>query len=123
MERLPIARIIARRRSNYLRLDAALRDLPDAWPLFDGLPDGVVPYVFPLLVERPDRVFRRLKTDGVPLFRWEHLWNEDAALIDPRSARYATEIFQLPCHQELTDDDLAWIIERVQSAFIAAEAA
>jgi dTDP-4-amino-4,6-dideoxygalactose transaminase len=79
--------------------------------------------VFPLLVERPERVFRRLKTDGVPLFRWEHLWNDQAARTDPLSARYATEIFQLPCHQELTDDDLAWIVERVQTAFIAADAA
>ncbi|MEO8937569.1 MAG: DegT/DnrJ/EryC1/StrS family aminotransferase [Burkholderiaceae bacterium] len=123
VERLPIARIIARRRNNYLRLDAALRDLPDARPLFATLPDGVVPYVFPLLVERPERVFRRLKTDGVPLFRWERLWNDDAARTDPLSARYATEIFQLPCHQELTDDDLSWIIERVHAAFDAAGAA
>lgn len=120
VERLPVDRIIERRRINYLRLDAALRDLPDAKPLFDRLPDGVVPYVFPLLVARPERVFRRLKVDGVPLFRWERLWNDEAALIDPLAARYATEIFQLPCHQELTDDDLGWIIERVRAAFAAA---
>lgn len=123
VERLPVARIIARRRCNYERLDAALRDLPSARPLFDRLPAGVVPYVFPLLVDRPERVFRRLKTDAVPLFRWERLWSDDAARVDPLSARYATEIFQLPCHQELTDDDLGWIIERVQAAFHAAEAA
>jgi len=123
VERLPIGRIVARRRTNYLRLDAALRGLSGARPLFDRLPDGVVPYVFPLLVERPERVFRRLKTDGVPLFRWEQLWNDEAARTDPLSARYATEIFQLPCHQELTDDDLAWIVERVQTAFIEADAA
>ena len=42
---------------------------------------------------------------------------------DPLSARYATEIFQLPCHQELTDADLGWIIESVQAAFRDAEAA
>ena len=120
VEHLPVDRIIERRRLNYLRLDAALRDLPDARPLFDHLPDGVVPYVFPLLVARPERVFRRLKTDGVPLFRWERLWNDEAATIDPLSARYATEIFQLPCHQELTDDDLTWIIDRVVDAFASA---
>ena len=117
VERLPVGRIVARRRTNYQRLDAALRGLPGARPLFAALPDGVVPYVFPLVVERPDRVFRRLKTDGVPLFRWERLWDDVAARIDPLSARYATEIFQLPCHQELTDDDLDWIIERIRTAF------
>jgi perosamine synthetase len=120
VERLPVARIIARRRANYRRLDCALRGLPGARPLFDSLPDGVVPYVFPLWVDRPERVFARLKTDGVPLFRWERLWNGDAVRIDPQSARYATEIFQLPCHQELTDDELSWIIERVKAAFDAA---
>jgi dTDP-4-amino-4,6-dideoxygalactose transaminase len=65
-------------------------------------------------------VFVRLKNDGVPLFRWERLWNDEAVRVDPQSARYATEIFQLPCHQELTDDDLNWIIERVKAAFEAA---
>ena len=123
VERLPVARIVARRRTNYLRLDAALRDLPAARPLFARLPDGVVPYVFPLWVDRPDRVFARLKNDGVPLFRWERLWDDEAAHIDPLSARYATEIFQLPCHQEITDDELGWIIERVKAAFAAPGAA
>ena len=89
-------------------------------PLFDRLPTGVVPYVFPLRVDRPGRVFVRLKTDGVPLFRWERLWNDEAARTDPLSARYATELFQLPCHQDLTDDDLDWIVARVQAAFAAA---
>ncbi len=123
VERLPVARIIERRRANYQRLDDALRELPSARPLFDHLPAGVVPYVFPLWVDRPDRVFARLKNDGVPLFRWERLWNDEAARIDPLSARYATEIFQLPCHQEITDDELGWIIERVKAAFAAAGAA
>jgi perosamine synthetase len=120
VERLPVARIIARRRHNYLRLATELGDLPGAKPLFDRLPDDVVPYVFPLRVHRPGRVFVRLKNDGVPLFRWERLWNDEAVRVDPQSARYATEIFQLPCHQELTDDDLNWIIERVKAAFEAA---
>lgn len=122
VERLPVPRIIARRRQHYRRLDAALRDLPGARPLYDALPDGVVPYVFPLWVDRPERVFARLKNDGVPLFRWERLWDDEAVRIDPLSARYATEIFQLPCHQEITDDELDWIVERVKAAFVAAGA-
>ncbi len=120
VERLPIARIIARRRHNYLRMAEALTDLPEARPLFPGLNGSVVPYVFPLWVERPERVFRRLKEDAVPLFRWERLWDDDAARTDPLSARYATEIFQFPCHQELTDDDLSWMIERIRAAFRSA---
>ena len=120
VERLPVERIIARRRRHYRRLDQALRGLPGARPLFDRLPAGVVPYIFPLWVDCPARVFARLKNDGVPLFRWERLWDEEAMRVDPLAARYAMEIFQLPCHQEITDDELGWIIERVRAAFAAA---
>ena len=120
VEHLPVGRIIARRRHNYARMAEALTDLADARPLFARMPDAVVPYVFPLWVERPERVFRRLKEDAVPLFRWEHLWDDDAARTDPVSARYATEIFQFPCHQELTDDNVSWMIERIRAAFHAA---
>jgi dTDP-4-amino-4,6-dideoxygalactose transaminase len=119
VEHLPVDRIVARRRRNYRRLAAALSDLPGTRPFFAALPDTVVPYVFPLWVDRPARVFARLKQDGVPLFRWERLWSDDAALIDPQAARFATEIFQLPCHQELTDDEMSWIIDRVRAAFAA----
>ena len=120
VRRLPIDRIVERRRHHYERLAEALTDLHDAQPLFPRLPESVVPYVFPLWVQRPERVFRRLKEDGVPLFRWEHLWDENAVRTDPVSARYATEIFQFPCHQELTDDDISWMIERIRAAFEAA---
>ena len=120
VERLPVGRIIARRRRNYARLTEALSNLTEARPLFPDLGDSVVPYIFPLWVERPERVFCRLKEDAVPLFRWERLWDDNAARTDPLAARYATEIFQFPCHQELTDDDLSWMIERIVSAFHAA---
>lgn len=117
VERLPVGRIIARRRQNYRRLAEASVDLPGAQPLFPALGDAIVPYVFPLWVERPERVFRRLKEDAVPLFRWERLWDDDAARTDPISARYATEILQFPCHQDLTDDDVSWMIDRIRNAF------
>ncbi len=120
IEHLPVDRIITRRRHHYARLADALNDLDGARPLFPHLPDAVVPYVFPLWVDRPERVFRRLKEDAVPIFRWEHLWNDVAAATDPVSARYATEIFQFPCHQELTDDDVTWMIERIRNAFALA---
>lgn len=123
VERLPVSRIIVRRRANYLRLLDGLSGLSGARPLFPRLPVDVVPYVFPLHVDRPGRVFARLKEDGVPLFRWERLWNDEAVRVDPLSASYATEIFQFPCHQELDDDDLTWMIERVRDAFRRAEPA
>ncbi len=121
VERLPVARIVARRRRNYLRLvGRASRPARRASAVSRPARRRRAVRVPAAGSIGRERVFVRLKNDGVPLFRWERLWNEDAVRIDPLSARYATEIFQLPCHQELTDDDLGWIIERVRAAFAVA---
>ncbi len=120
VDHLPVDRIVAQRRRNYRRFAEAFDRLPDAEPLLPDLPADVVPYAFPLAVRRPDRVFRRIKLDAVPLFRWERLWNEGAAAVDPQASRYAQELFQFPCHQDMTDDDVSWMIERVRDAFAAA---
>jgi hypothetical protein len=76
------------------------------------LPDEVVPYVFPLLVDNPDRSFLRLKMRGVPLFRWEDV-DESAC---STSAHYSRHLYQLPCHQELSAADLEWLIAEVKLA-------
>ena len=123
VDRLPLGRIVARRRRNYVRLLDGLSNLRGARPLYPTLPDSVVPYVFPLLVDEPERVFARVKEAAVPLFRWERLWNDEAGQVDPLSERYATAIFQFPCHQELDDDDIDWMIARTHEAFAEAYAA
>ncbi len=55
--RTSIARLIGARRKNYQYLLKTLSGLPQCRPLFPDLPDSVVPYVFPLYVEFPERVF------------------------------------------------------------------
>ena len=67
-------RIISRRRKHYRRMLEVLRDLPGGRALFPELPAGVVPYVFPMVVDDPDRVFPALKRQGVPILRWEQRW-------------------------------------------------
>lgn len=112
---LPMQRVITRRQNHYRRLQLELQDLPGVKPLFPNLPDDVVPYVFPLLVERPETIFEPLKKLGFPLFRWDSLSDELDASVHTRALNYATSLFQIPCHQELTDDDMTWMIHTLQT--------
>lgn len=107
-------RIVARRRANYLRLLAAVADLPGCRPLHAVLPDGVCPWLFPLFVDDADAVFARLHGEGVPLVRF----GEGVATC-ANSLTLARQLLSLPCHQELREDELAWIVERLRAALRA----
>ena len=105
--RTHLGRIATQRRRNFHELVARLSGLTKAKPLHSDLPDDVVPYVFPLLLEEPDRDFRRLKEARVPILRWEEVAYSDC----PVSSRYVKQLVQLPCHQELTERDVEFIAE------------
>jgi len=68
--------------------------------------------VFPLVVTPVDEVFRELKTAGVPILRWEDI---DQSVCHV-SSRYSRELLQFPCHQDVSDEELTWMIERIRSA-------
>ena len=98
-----------RRRENFLCLARYFRGYAGVRSLHPALPDGVVPYVFPLLVDDPDSCFVELKQKGIPIWRWEELAVSDCAV----SQHYRTHLFQLPCHQGLRRDELEWIAQTV----------
>lgn len=105
---LPRDRVIARRRANYLKLADGLRGTRGARLMFPELPVEVVPYVVPLYVDRPQSVFDAAKRAGIPIFRWEEFWGDD---IPP----YAAGLFQIPCHQELTSDEVEWMVTTLRN--------
>jgi dTDP-4-amino-4,6-dideoxygalactose transaminase len=117
-------RMGALRRRNYLRLQQALAGLPGCRPLHASLPDGAYPWVFPLLVDDPEPLFRRLKNDGVPIIRFaEYLWPGVDASVCADSVALSRHVLQFPCHQELQDAELAWMIDQIKAALLAPQAA
>lgn len=104
-------RVVGARRQNFRRLVDGLSTCKGVRLIFSALPEGVVPYVLPLYVERPDTVFSALKLSGVPLLRWEDASTEACSV----TARYARHLLLLPCHQELGAVDVDWMMNRIES--------
>ena len=95
------------RRKNYLRWLEGVRDVPGIRPLFPSLPDRVVPYAFPLLTDAEGLLFHTVKLAGIPLWRWE-----DMAVTEcPISRDYRLRLLQLPCHQDLREEELDWMFD------------
>lgn len=100
------ARIVANRRANYRLYASLLGGLPGAAPLRPELPEGVVPYVFPLRVADPDARYRALRAAGAPLVRWELRWPGTPVLPGDAGAAWSREVFQIACHQDLSEDEV-----------------
>ena len=77
--------------------------------MFTALPDDAVPYVFPLLLERPETQYPALRNSPVEVLRWEHIDAGDCPVCED----YQDRLVQLPCHQGLTAADLAGIVAEV----------
>lgn len=113
-------RIGALRRRHYQALHAACAGLPGIRPLYPSLPDGVYPWVFPLLVDQPAHLARlcaALGQAGVPYVRFgETLWPGVDADTCPVSADLSQRLVALPCHQALTAEELDWMAGQLRAA-------
>jgi perosamine synthetase len=113
-------RIGALRRRHYQALHAACAGLPAIRPLFPGLPDGVYPWVFPLLADEPAQLARlcaALGRAGVPYVRFgETLWPGVDAGTCPVRADLSQRLVALPCHQALTAAELDWMAGQLRAA-------
>jgi len=108
-------RIADARRRNYMFLSEFLAELNGAHALTPVLPDHAVPYVFPLWVEEPERSYMTLRRAGVPIYRWDILWPEVPALTDDVGLEWSKHVFQIGCHQDLTESEIGEIAAIVKA--------
>lgn len=109
--------IVAARRANYRRLEAALAGLPGCRPLHPALPDGVCPWIFPLLCEAPEALFARLQARDVPLVRFAAARDPAVGADDfPHSAALAHGVLGFPLHQTLREDEISWLCGTIREA-------
>jgi perosamine synthetase len=107
-------RIVDLRRANYLRLDDAFRNLPGCHPLHTSLPSNCVPLVYPLYVENAKTLFPILKRKAIPIWRFGEFLDRGVTTgVCQNSVNLSAHVFQFPCHQELQDSEIRWIIDSV----------
>jgi dTDP-4-amino-4,6-dideoxygalactose transaminase len=100
-------RIVANRRRNYRQLATLLAGLPGTRVLQAELPEHAAPYVFPLWVDSPARIYPRVRRAGIPVYRWDDVWPNTPLLRGDHGSDWSVHVFQLGCHQDLELDDLA----------------
>jgi perosamine synthetase len=87
-----------------------VRGLRHCRALFPAIGNDCTPYMFPLLLERPEPDFSRLKMLGVPIWRWDEMARSEC----PVAQRYRMAVIHLPCHQSLSRAELDWMISAVE---------
>ena len=107
-------RIIDRRRNNYQYLLQSLGALSD--PVFSHLPEGVCPLFYPLRVPHDKSEFYdTLREQGVGAINfWLYPHESLPEGQFPQSDALRRTILELPCHQDLSDDDMAKIVDIVK---------
>ena len=109
MRHTNIKRMTELRRKNYLQWTQSVSGLPHCHALSPALPDGCVPYMFPLFVEHPEVHFIALKYLGFTEWRWDNMAVSSCAV----AKRYRLKLLQLPCHQELTSNQMTWMTSAI----------
>ncbi|RTL18800.1 MAG: DegT/DnrJ/EryC1/StrS aminotransferase family protein [Burkholderiales bacterium] len=104
-------RVITARQRHYRAMAQALANRAGMHPLFPDLPEQSVPYVFPLWVDEPDKIYQALRTVGVPVSRWDWLWPGVPEMDGDHGKAWSHHVLQLHCHQDMTDQDRNWLID------------
>lgn len=97
--------IVRRRRENWRWLHARLDDSRRA--VWRDLPSGVCPLFYALRVRDKDRALQQLQARGVEavdFWRWSHPAVEKGRF--PEVERLRAEVVELPCHQDLGEEEL-----------------
>ena len=108
VERSDHGDISQRRRDNYRYLAQALSTSASGAVMFPCLPDHVVPYVFPFLLEDGEG-FGRVRHAGIQALRWEEMVPTECGV----SATFRTRLIQLPIHQDLARHQMDLIASAV----------
>jgi perosamine synthetase len=114
-----VPEIAEKRRRNYLFLLDRLRDI--SAPLFETLPAGNVPLFYPLLVENNRVTVEQLLARGIEAV---HFWRDFHPACNardfPEVAKLRTSIVEIPCHQDLTLETMAKMVNVIREVLTAA---
>ncbi|WP_306519021.1 DegT/DnrJ/EryC1/StrS family aminotransferase [Rheinheimera sp.] len=101
-----LSQVIQARQQHAAQLMKGLAGSPLGSLLWPQLPPACAPYVIPFLLN--DKTgFDLLRKRGLQVLRWEELAVSDCTV----SQDYRARLIQIPCHQDLNEDDIHYIIQ------------
>jgi dTDP-4-amino-4,6-dideoxygalactose transaminase len=107
---MDLAATFARRQQHAQFLQTQLQHSALGRLLWSELSADSAPYVVPFLLN-DSAGFDLLRSRGLQVLRWEELAPGNC----PVSASYRSRLIQLPCHQELTTEQLADIVQAMHA--------
>ena len=116
LEHLDIHSVSIVRRRNYMLLRDGLKQIKDFAPVFSDLPDDIVPYGFPIFVERRRlwvHALNQLNIQTAPLWNLSGLIPQD--IIKDRVIYEQTLLF--PIGQDYKEEDMHSLIERAKRLY------
>ena len=109
--------IVARRRSNYLYLLERLREFSP--PVFEELPPSVCPLFYPLRDRNKLTLMERLRQNGIETVNfWSEIPPGTPQGTYPDVDELRRTIIELPCHQDLTPEEMKRIADTVAASVI-----
>lgn len=100
-----LSTVLQRRREHSKALMQGLAASGFGVLLWSELPADVAPYVIPFLLH-DSASFDVLRQRGLQVLRWEEAAKTDCAV----SADYRRRLIQIPCHQDLSTEQIAYIV-------------
>jgi perosamine synthetase len=121
LDHADVAWIKSRRARNYLRLAGALHGTAGIVPLRPNLPQDVCPWVFPLCSVDLPGATGLLRSCGIPVTGWGGVRHPAIPRGKYLDADFLYEnLFFLPVHQNLDEDDMARMAQAVREALARA---
>ncbi len=111
LERLDYEQVVQQRRKNFLQYLHNLRDAKRIEFLYHDLPEGVCPLWFPIFVDDPDLISRKLYQHAIVALHWWYGYHR--ALPQTGFGEACTlkdHLLVLPVHQQLRDRHIDYII-------------
>lgn len=107
-----------KRKTNYEYYLKKLKDTNLYEIFYKDIPQEVVPLNFPILIKNADRyeIYKKLLAVNVPCVSlWHTLISEINQEYFPISKRISKEILNLPVHQDITFEDIDYIVSKINS--------
>jgi hypothetical protein len=107
-----------KRRNNYLRLETLIHGLETIEPLFKKLPNGIIPYMLPIIVRNHHfEIKGGLKNKGIPASSWPDIPPEviESGGGHDHALWLNQHLLLLPIHQSLRNKEIDYIASSLKS--------